>query len=148
MTLGEAGEISARSCAVMIAYNDNPGPTEVAIDAHGRLHTGDLGTLDEQGFRRLTGRVKEMTIRSGENHFPAEIEAAPVRHRDVAQVAVVGLPDEKWGAVIAAFILSDGVPEVAWFRAHCRQSLTAQNFKPSTETRPGVTKFRGADGAR
>ena len=63
--------------------------------------------MDKQGFVRVTGRVKDMIIRGGENHFPAEIEAVLVTHPDVAQVAVVGLPDEKWGEIIAAFILSD-----------------------------------------
>jgi fatty-acyl-CoA synthase len=82
--------------------------------------------MDSQGFVRVTGRVKDMIIRGGENHFPAEIEAVLVTHPDVAQVAVVGLPDEKWGEVIAAFILSGTAPDVADLRAHCRAHLSAQ----------------------
>ena len=60
----------------MIGYNENPEATAAAIDSDGWLHTGDLGTMDAQGFVRVTGRVKDMIIRGGENHFPAEIEAA------------------------------------------------------------------------
>ena len=126
VSLGEAGEICARSYAVMIGYNDNPEATKAAIDADGWLHTGDLGTLDAQGFLRVTGRVKDMIIRGGENHFPAEIEAVIVEHPDVTQVAVVGLPDEKWGEVIAAFLLSEGDPDIAALKAYCREYLSAQ----------------------
>ena len=126
LPIGEVGEICARSYAVMIGYNDNPEATAAAIDERGWLHTGDLGTMDAQGFVRVTGRVKDMIIRGGENHFPAEIEAVLVTHRHVVQVAVVGLPDEKWGEVIAAFILSDGPLDVADLRTHCRAHLSAQ----------------------
>lgn len=124
--VGEVGEICARSYAVMIGYNDNPEATTAAIDSDGWLHTGDLGTMDTQGFVRVTGRVKDMIIRGGENHFPAEIEAVLVNHPDVAQVAVVGMPDEKWGEVIAAFILSEQPLEVANLRTHSRKLLSAQ----------------------
>jgi fatty-acyl-CoA synthase len=126
LPIGEVGEICARSYAVMIGYNDNPDATAAAVDRDGWLHTGDLGTMDDQGFVRVTGRVKDMIIRGGENHFPAEIEAVLVTHPDVAQVAVVGLPDEKWGEVIAAFILSDNVPDVEQLRTHCRAIMSPQ----------------------
>jgi len=126
LEIGEVGEICARSYAVMIGYNDNPEATASAIDQEGWLHTGDLGAMDEQGFLRVTGRVKDMIIRGGENHFPAEIEAVLVSHPDVAQVAVVGLPDEKWGEIIGAFILSDTIPDAALLRDHCRYHLSAQ----------------------
>ena len=126
LPIGEVGEICARSYAVMIGYNDNLEATAAAIDADDWLHTGDLGTMDALGFVRVTGRVKDMIIRGGENHFPAEIEAILVTHPDVAQVAVVGLPDEKWGEVIAAFILSDQPLDVADLRTHCRALLSAQ----------------------
>ena len=126
LPIGEVGEICARSYAVMIGYNDNLEATAAAIDADDWLHTGDLGTMDAQGFVRVTGRVKDMIIRGGENHFPAEIEAVLVTHPDVAQVAVVGLPDEKWGEVIAAFILSDQPLDAADLLSHCRAHLSAQ----------------------
>ena len=126
LPVGDVGEICAQSYAVMIGYNDNPEATAAAIDRGGWLHTGDLGTMDAQGFVRVTGRVKDMIIRGGENHFPTEIEAVLVTHRHVAQVAVVGIPDEKWGEVIAAFILSDQSLDVVDLRTHCKAHLSAQ----------------------
>lgn len=126
LPIGEVGEICARSYAVMIGYNDNLEATSSAIDEDGWLHTGDLGTMDAQGFVRVTGRLKDMLIRGGENLFPAEIEAVLVEHPGVKQVAVVGLPDEKWGEIVAAFILADTAPEVKALTAHCRQHLSPQ----------------------
>lgn len=126
--VGEVGEICTRGYGVMIGYNDNPDATAAAIDDEGWLHTGDLGTLDEQGFLRITGRVKDMIIRGGENHFPAEIENALLEHPAVAEVAVVGLPDPKWGEVIGAFVrtVGDEPIDVDGLRAHCREVLSPQ----------------------
>lgn len=126
MPIGEVGEICARSYGVMIGYNDNQDATGAAIDEDGWLHTGDLGTMDAQGFIRVTGRVKDMIIRGGENLFPAEIEAVLVEHSQIRQVAVVGLPDEKWGEIIAAFILSETTPELHELKAYCQKHLSAQ----------------------
>ena len=126
MPIGEVGEICARSYGVMIGYNDNPEATVAAIDEDGWLHTGDLGTMDAQGFIRVTGRVKDMIIRGGENLFPAEIEAVLVEHAQIRQVAVVGLPDEKWGEIIAAFMLSETTPELHELKAYCQKHLSAQ----------------------
>ena len=126
MPIGEVGEICARSYGVMIGYNDNPEATGAAIDEDGWLHTGDLGTMDAQGFIRVTGRVKDMIIRGGENLFPAEIEAVLVEHSQIRQVAVVGLPDEKWGEIIAAFMLSETTPELHELKAYCQKHLSAQ----------------------
>ena len=126
MPIGEVGEICARSYGVMIGYNDNPEATGAAIDEDGWLHTGDLGTMDAQGFIRVTGRVKDMIIRGGENLFPAEIEAVLVEHSQIRQVAVVGLPDDKWGEIIAAFMLSETTPELHELKAYCQKHLSAQ----------------------
>ena len=126
LPIGEVGEICARSYAVMLGYNDNPDATDSAIDKHGWLHTGDLGKMDSQGFVRVTGRVKDMIIRGGENHFPAEIEAVLVSHPNILQVAVVGLPDDKWGEIIAAFVLSNYVLDPIELRSHCRTHLSPQ----------------------
>ncbi len=126
--IGAVGEICTRGYGVMIGYNDNPEATAAAIDDEGWLHTGDLGTLDEQGFLRITGRVKDMIIRGGENHFPAEIENALLEHPTVAEVAVVGLPDPKWGEVIGAFVrtVGDEPIDIDSLRAHCREVLSPQ----------------------
>ena len=128
VSVGEVGEICARGYGVMLGYNDNPDATAAAIDEEGWLYTGDLGTLDEQGFVRITGRVKDMIIRGGENHFPAEIENALLEHPTVAEVAVVGLPDAKWGEVIGAFVrtVGDEPIDADALRAHCREVLSPQ----------------------
>ena len=131
MPIGKVGEICARSYGVMIGYNDNPDATGAAIDEDGWLHTGDLGTMDAQGFIRVTGRMKDMIIRGGENLFPAEIEAVLVEHSQIRQVAVVGLPDEKWGEIIAAFMLSETPLELHGLKAYCRKHLSPQKI-PTT----------------
>jgi enoyl-CoA hydratase len=97
MPVGEVGEICASGYNIMLGYHDNEASTRVTIDADGWLHSGDLGKLDSRGFIYVTGRVKDMIIRGGENHFPAEIENLLIEHPDVAEVSVVGIPDEKWG---------------------------------------------------
>lgn len=126
--VGAVGEICARSYGVMIGYHANEEATAAAIDKDGWLHTGDLGTLDARGFIRVTGRVKDMIIRGGENHFPAEIENALLGHPAVAEVAVVGLPDEKWGEIISCFIRSEGDQplDVEDLRRFCREQLSPQ----------------------
>ena len=126
LPIGEVGEICARSYAVMIGYNDNPEATAFAIDGEGWLHTGDLGRMDKRGYVTVTGRVKEMIIRGGENHFPAEIENCLLEHASVANVAVVGLPDPKWGEVIGAFIRGTGLLDKAELHAHCRANMSPQ----------------------
>lgn len=126
--LGEVGEICARSISTMICYNDNEVATAETIDSEGWLHTGDLGKMDSRGYVTITGRVKEMIIRGGENHFPAEIENLLLEHPSVAEVAVVGLPDEKWGEVIAAFIRTEGDTELDVDTLHkfCREHISPQ----------------------
>ena len=126
--IGEIGEICARSPCVMLGYHDDAAATGEAIDADGWLHTGDLGFMDARGYVTITGRVKEMIIRGGENHFPAEIENVLLEHASVAEVAVVGLPDETWGEVIAAFVRTEGGQALDRdaLHAHCRAGLSPQ----------------------
>lgn len=126
VAIGEIGEICARGPCVMLEYNDNPEATSQAVDAHGWLHTGDLGRMDARGYVTVTGRVKEMIIRGGENHFPAEIENVLLEHPDVAEVAVIGLPDPKWGEVIGAFIRSNSALDKAALHAFCRARMSPQ----------------------
>ena len=125
---GTVGEIRARSYATMLGYNDDPEATAEAVDAEGWLHTGDLGTMDDRGFVRITGRVKDMIIRGGENLFPAEIENVLLEHASVAEAAVVGVPDERLGEAIAAFVrLAPGSAlDVEALRAHCRSLISPQ----------------------
>ena len=125
---GTVGEICARAYSLMLGYNDDPEATAKTIDAEGWLHTGDLGTMDSRGFVRITGRVKEMIIRGGENLFPAEIENVLLEHPDVAEVAVVGVPDAKFGEEVAAFVrLAEGASlDPGALIAHCRANIAAQ----------------------
>ena len=128
MPLDTVGEICARAYSIMLGYNDDPEATAKTIDAEGWLHTGDLGTMDRRGFVKITGRVKEMIIRGGENLFPAEIENILLEHPDVAEVAVVGVPDPKFGEAVAAFVrLSAGASfDPQALIAHCRANIAAQ----------------------
>jgi fatty-acyl-CoA synthase len=113
---------------VMTGYNDNPEATAKAIDAEGWLHTGDLGRMDARGYLKITGRVKDMIIRGGENLFPAEIENAMLEHEAVTEVAVVGIPDEKWGEQVACFMrsASGAKPCGAEMKAFIRDRLSPQ----------------------
>ena len=126
VAIGAVGEICARGPCVMLEYNDNPKATSETVDTEGWLHTGDLGRMDARGYVTVTGRVKEMIIRGGENHFPAEIENCLLEHGCVAEVAVVGLPDPKWGEVIGAFIRGTGPLDKGALHAHCRANMSPQ----------------------
>lgn len=128
LPIGEQGEICTRGYHVMTGYNDNPEATAAAIDAEGWLHTGDLGRMDSRGFLAITGRVKEMIIRGGENLFPAEIENAMLEHPEVAEVAVVGIPDEKWGEQVACFMRARGGerPDAKALKAFIRERISPQ----------------------
>jgi acyl-CoA synthetase (AMP-forming)/AMP-acid ligase II len=113
LPIGQAGEIRARGYQLMLEYHDMPEQTAATIDADGWLHTGDLGTMDERGYLRVTGRLKDMIIRGGENIYPREIEAALARHPGVAAAAVVGVPDPGWGEQVAAVITPAASPPTA-----------------------------------
>jgi fatty-acyl-CoA synthase len=102
--VGQAGEICVRGFGRMQSYFDLPEATAGTIDADGWLHTGDLGRMDERGYLKVTGRLKDMIIRGGENIYPREIEDCLFVHPGVMDVAVVGVPDDKWGEQVAAFV--------------------------------------------
>jgi fatty-acyl-CoA synthase len=102
--VGERGELCFRGYHVMRGYFEQEEATHEAIDPAGWLHSGDLGVMDGDGYVRITGRLKEMIIRGGENVYPAEIEAYLSTHPKVAQVAVFGIPDERWGEEIGAWV--------------------------------------------
>jgi fatty-acyl-CoA synthase len=102
--LGETGEICVRGSLGMLGYYRAPEATAKTIDPEGFLHTGDLGTLDEKGYLRILGRVRDVIIRGGENIYPAEVEDALLLHPDVAAAAVVGVPDDKWGQQVGAAV--------------------------------------------
>jgi acyl-CoA synthetase (AMP-forming)/AMP-acid ligase II len=105
LAAGEPGEIVVRGYTVMRGYFEDPEATAEAVDAEGWLHTGDIGVMDEAGNVRITDRKKDMFIVGGFNAYPAEIEGMLLRHAGVAQVAVVGMPDERLGEVGVAFVV-------------------------------------------
>lgn len=98
------GEVCARGYNVMTGYFDDPEATAAAIDTDGWLHTGDLESMDDRGYLRIGGRLKDMIIRGGENIFPREIEQVLFDHDQIADIAVVGIPDPVWGEQVGAFI--------------------------------------------
>jgi fatty-acyl-CoA synthase len=102
---GEPGELLTRGYSVMLGYWDDAERTADAIDGARWMHTGDMGTMDEQGYVRITGRIKDMVIRGGENVYPREIEEFLYGHDDVSDVQVVGVPDERYGEELAAFVV-------------------------------------------
>ena len=123
---GAVGEMCVRGFQVMRGYFEMPEATAAALDAGGWLHTGDLATMDAQGYCRIVGRLKDMVIRGGENLFPAEIEAALLEHPGVGDAAVIGVPDARMGEELAAFVRAGGArPEPAELRAHVRARLAA-----------------------
>jgi fatty-acyl-CoA synthase len=109
---GAVGEICTRGYLVMRGYLNAPEATSAAIDADGWLHTGDLGSMDERGYLRIAGRIKDMIIRGGENIYPREIEDVLIGHPAVADAAVLGFPDDHYGETVAAAIRPAG-PEPA-----------------------------------
>ncbi len=102
---GEPGELCTRAYSVMLGYFDEPDKTDEAIDRAGWMHTGDLATMDGEGYLKIVGRSKDMIIRGGENVYPREVEEFLYTHEAVADVQVVGLPDERYGEEIAAFVI-------------------------------------------
>ena len=120
------GELCTRGYSVMSGYWNDPQQTADAIDSDGWMHSGDLATMDDDGYVRITGRIKDMVIRGGENIYPREIEDFLYTHPDIVDVQVVGVPDEKYGeALMAVVILRDGAPEltVERLRDFCRGHL-------------------------
>lgn len=126
---GESGEIVIRGHNVMQGYLDNEAATRETIDADGWLHTGDIGHLDACGYIRITDRLKDLYINGGFNCYPAEIERMIAAHPAVAQVAIIGVPDERMGEVGKAFIVLrpqatlDDKSLIAW----CREQMA--NYK-------------------
>ena len=102
---GEQGELQTRSTMVMKGYFNMPDATADAIDSDGWLHTGDLATVDEDGYYKITGRLKDMIIRGGENIYPREIEEFLYTHPDVADVQVIGVPDQRFGEEVMAWVM-------------------------------------------
>lgn len=123
------GEIWVRGYQVMTGYFGQQAENALSITDDGWLRSGDLGTMDARGYIKITGRLKDMIIRGGMNLYPKEIEDLLFEHPEVSQIAVVGLPDEKWGEIVAAVILPakpDAPPPVDDLYAYSRRQLSPQ----------------------
>ncbi len=116
--LGEVGEICFRGYHIMPGYYGDPEATDKAIDEHGWLLSGDLGSMDAEGYVKITGRLKEMIIRGGENIYPREIEDLIFTHPKVAEVAVFGIPDEHYGEEV-----------MAWMQLHAGEEANEQEIR-------------------
>jgi fatty-acyl-CoA synthase len=101
---GTSGELCTRGYSVMLGYWNNPEATRLAIDAARWMHTGDLATLDEDGYVNIVGRIKDMIIRGGENVYPREVEEFLYTHPSVSDVQVIGVPSEKYGEEVMAWV--------------------------------------------
>jgi fatty-acyl-CoA synthase len=101
---GEPGELLTRGYSVMVGYWNDPERTAEAIDSARWMHTGDLATMDDEGYVNIVGRSKDMIIRGGENVYPREIEEFLYTHPEVSDVSIIGVPDERYGEEIMAWV--------------------------------------------
>ena len=123
---GEPGEFCTRGYSVMLGYWDEPDKTAEAIDSARWMHTGDLATMDADGYLNIVGRIKDMVIRGGENVYPREIEEFLYTHPDIVDAQVIGVPDERYGEELMAWIqLREGAEELtsASLREYCAGKL-------------------------
>ena len=128
LPLDTIGEVCVRSYAVMIGYNQEPAKTADTVTQAGWLRTGDLGCIDSRGYIKITGRIKEMIIRGGENLYPLEIENCMLTRGDLERIAVIGIPDKKWGEIAVCFFLpkpGSGVTAER-LKEFCREHLSPQ----------------------
>ena len=124
---GEPGELCTRGYSVMVGYWNDPDKTAEAIDADGWMHTGDLAEMRDDGYCNVVGRIKDMVIRGGENVYPREVEEFLYAHPDIEDVQVIGVPDEKYGEELCAWIRmrAGATPlDAAAVRAYCDGRLS------------------------
>ena len=124
---GEKGEMCFKSAQVMLGYYGREEETRAAFTPDGWLRSGDLGMLDERGYMSITGRLKDMIIRGGINIYPREVEDVLFEHPNVAQAAVIGVPDDKWGEIVVAIVqAADGHQlDFEELHQHCRDRLAS-----------------------
>ena len=139
---GTVGEIATRSSKNMRGYYNNPDATAETIDAEGWLRTGDAGYLDEDGYLYIHDRVKDMIISGGENVYPAEVENALYSHPKIADVAVIGVPDQKWGEAVKACVVVKEGEELteAEVIAHAREHIAGYKCPKSVDFIPALPR--------
>ena len=131
LPVGEAGELCTRGYSVMLGYWNEPDKTAEAIDAARWMHTGDLAVMRDDGYVNIVGRIKDLVIRGGENIYPREVEEFLYTHPDIEDVAVIGVPDERYGEEIMAWIrLRPGAPalDAAGLRSFCQGRIAHQKI--------------------
>ncbi len=135
MPVGEQGELWTRGYSVMKGYWGDDARTAEAIDGDGWMHTGDLARMDDEGYVNITGRLKDMVVRGGENIYPREIEEFLYTHPSVSQVQVFGIPDEKFGEITCAWIIAkpDAEQDPEHVRAFCKDRIA--HYKVPTHIR-------------
>ena len=121
--VGKPGELCTRGYSVMLGYWNNPEATAGAIDQARWMHTGDLATMDAEGYINIVGRIKDMIIRGGENVYPREIEEFLYTHPKISDVQVIGLPDSKYGEEVSAVVVLRGVTTAEELQSYCRTRL-------------------------
>ncbi|WP_314385708.1 AMP-binding protein [Pseudomonas brenneri] len=152
MPRGQIGELCTRGYSVMLGYWNNPEGTREAIDDAGWMHTGDLASMDEQGYVCIAGRNKDMIIRGGENVYPRELEEFFFTHPAVADVQIIGIPDERYGEEIVAWIkfhpghVANELELQTWCKGRIAHFKTPKHFRfveafPMTVTGK-IQKFR------
>ena len=122
---GVKGEFCTRGYSVMLGYWENPEKTAEAVDEAGWMHTGDLATMDEDGYLDISGRIKDLIIRGGENVYPREVEEFLYTHPDIIDVQVIGVPDDRYGEEVAAWVVvrEGAVMDAEVLRAYCAEKI-------------------------
>jgi fatty-acyl-CoA synthase len=139
IAISDSGEVLARSNVVLDGYWENPQSTADALEG-GWFHTGDGGSLDEEGYLVISDRRKDVIITGGENVSSIEVEDCLFSHPAVAEVAVIGVPDEKWGETIKALVVLSGQATEAELIAHCKQRLAGYKAPTSVEFREAIPR--------
>lgn len=126
----QPGELCCRGFLVMQGYYNMPEKTAEAIDSEGWLHSGDLATMDAQGYIKIVGRLKDMVIRGGENIYPREVEEFLIRHPQIVDVQIVGVPDTYFGEELLAVIIPKEGVELTEdnVRAYCKGQISHQKI--------------------
>jgi long-chain acyl-CoA synthetase len=141
VALGEPGELLCRGPQVMPGYWQRPDESAKVLDADGWLHTGDVAAMDEDGYVRIVDRKKDMILVSGFNVYPNEVEEVITQHPGVAEVGVIGVPDERSGeAVKAVVVKKDPALTADQVIAHCREHLTSYKVPRQVEFRAELPK--------
>ena len=122
---GAKGEFCTRGYSVMLGYWENPEKTAEAVDEAGWMHTGDLATMDEDGYLDISGRIKDLIIRGGENVYPREVEEFLYTHPDIIDVQVIGVPDDHYGEEVTAWVVvrEGAVMDAEVLRAYCAEKI-------------------------